>query len=87
MFGFGVERRGRFVENEQQRPIAHETARQRELLPLAERDLDTFRPGRPELRVETGLEPDDHIIGAGARDGRDHRRSSSSRGTSPTPTE
>ena len=33
----GVQRSGRFVENQKQRLIAHEATRQGELLPLAER--------------------------------------------------
>ena len=53
VLGFGVERGGRFVEHQQQRPLAHEAARQRELLPLPERQLDAVRPRRPELRVES----------------------------------
>ena len=52
VFGLGVQRRGRFVEDQQQRLIAHEAARQRELLPLPERQLDSRRPRRTELRVE-----------------------------------
>ncbi len=37
VFRLRVQRGGRFVEDQQQRLIAHEAARQRELLPLAER--------------------------------------------------
>jgi hypothetical protein len=37
MFRLCVQRRGRFVEDQEQRLLAHETTRQRELLPLAER--------------------------------------------------
>ena len=37
VFGLRVQRGGRFVEDQQQRLIAHEAARQRQLLPLAER--------------------------------------------------
>ena len=36
VFGLRVQRRGRFVQNQQQRLIAHEASRQRELLPLPE---------------------------------------------------
>ena len=74
MLGLGIERRGRLVEHEQQRRIAHEPSRQGELLPLPERDVDAVRPGRAELGVETGLQPRHHIIGAGALDGGEHRR-------------
>ena len=52
VLGLGVERRRRLVEHEEQRALAHEAARERELLPLAEGDLDAARPGRAELRVE-----------------------------------
>ena len=74
VLGLGVERGGRLVEHEQQRVVAHEPARQRELLPLAERQLDAARPGRAELRVEPGRQPLDHVVGAGAIDGRRDRR-------------
>ena len=47
-----VQRGGRFVEHQQQRLIAHEAARQREFLPLAERQLHSVRPRRTQLRVE-----------------------------------
>ena len=87
VLGLGVERGGRLVEHEQQRLVAHEAARERELLPLAERHLDAARPGRAELRLEPGRQP---------RRRRRRRRparppcatagSSSRRGTSPTPT-
>ena len=52
VLGLGVERGGRLVEHEQQRRVAHEAARQRQLLPLAERHLDAAGPGRAELGVE-----------------------------------
>ena len=71
VLGLGVERRRRLVEHQQQRSIAHEAAGQRELLPLAERHLDAAGPGRPELRVEPGVQALDDIGGAGAIDGRD----------------
>ena len=87
VLGLGVERRRRLVEHEQQRRVAHEAARQRELLPLAERDLDAARPGRPELRVEARRQPRDDVAGAArARRPSTTAGSSSSRGTSPTPT-
>ena len=52
MLGFGVERGGRLVENQNQRVIAHEAACQRELLPLAERHLHASRPRRTKLRLQ-----------------------------------
>jgi hypothetical protein len=51
MLGLGIERRGWFVEHEGS-GRSHETARERELLPLAERNIDAARPCRFELRVE-----------------------------------
>ena len=52
--------------------VAHEAARQRELLPLPERDLDAVGPGRPELRIEPGDQLRDQAVGAGADHGRLH---------------
>ena len=57
MFSFGVQRRRRFVEHEQERGVAHETAREREFLPLTERHLHTPGPGRTQLRVEARHQP------------------------------
>ena len=88
VLGLGVERRGRLVEHQQQRLVAHEAAGQRELLPLAEGDLDAVGPGRAELGVEAGRRA--ARPRRRRRPGRPRRRrprSSSSRGTSPTPTE
>ena len=87
VLGLGVERRGRLVEDEQQRLVAHEAARQRELLPLAERHLDAVRARSARAACR----------GPAAAARRRRRRprgrppsttagSSSSRGTSPTPT-
>ena len=87
VLGLGVERRGRLVEHQQQRMIAHEAARQRELLPLAEAHFHALRPGRAELRLEPGAAADPRR--RRARRGRPPPTtagSSSSRGTSPTPT-
>ncbi len=50
VLGFGVERRGRLVEHEQQWIVAHEAARQRELLPLSEGHIDAAGPRRSQLR-------------------------------------
>ena len=73
VLGLGVQRRGRLVQHQQQRAIAHEAARQRELLPLAEADLHALGPGRAELRLEPGRQPGDHVVGTRAVHGRDDR--------------
>src|ERR1700689_5896047 len=49
--------------------IAHEAARERQLLPLAETHFDSTGPGRAELRLEAGVQMRDHVVGAGAIDG------------------
>ena len=41
----------RTVEHAHERVVAHEAARQRELLPLPDRQLDATRPRGPELWV------------------------------------
>src|SRR2546427_598235 len=46
MFGLGIEGSHRLIEHEEQGAVPHESARQSEFLPLAERDLDTAGPGR-----------------------------------------
>ena len=74
VLGFGIERGGRFVEDQHQRPLAHEATRERELLPLPETDFDATGPGRPELRVEAFRQTRDDIVGAGARHGGRHGR-------------
>src|ERR1700730_15331517 len=48
VFGLRVERRCRFVEHEQERMIALEAARERELLPLSKTHFDSTWPGRAE---------------------------------------
>ena len=73
VLGLGVERGGRFVQHQQQRTIAHEAARQGELLPLAETDLHAFRPGRAELGFEAGGETLHHVRRSGAIDRGRHR--------------
>ena len=73
MLGLRIERGGRLIEHQQQGPIAHEAAGERELLPLAEGYLDPLGPGRTELRRKPELEARDHIFGAGAAD-RSHDR-------------
>ena len=72
VFGLGVKRGGGFVEHEQERMIAHEAARERQLLPLAETHFDAARPGRTELRFEAGIQMLDHVIGARASDRGNH---------------
>src|SRR5438876_884563 len=54
--------------------IAHEAARERQLLPLAEADLHTTRPSGTELRFESGPQLFDHIIGPGSANGSAHGR-------------
>jgi hypothetical protein len=49
VLGLGVESRGRLFEHRVQRLVTHETAGERELLPLALADVDAAMPGRPEL--------------------------------------
>ena len=87
VLGLRIERGGRLVEHEQQRAVAHEAARERELLPLAERHLDAARPRRPELRVEPAPSAATTTSSAPARaTAVTTAGSSSRRGTSPTPT-
>ena len=74
VLGLGVERRRRLVEHEQQRLVAHEAARQRELLPLAERDLDAAGPRRAELGLEAGGQSRHDVVGPGRPDGGDDGR-------------
>ena len=69
VLGLGVERGRGLVEDEEQRMVAHEAARQCELLPLTERDLDAVVPRDAELRVEPACKPFDDIARAGAGDG------------------
>src|SRR5690349_7844451 len=73
MLGFGVERGGWLVECQHERRVAHEPAGQCELLPLTEADVDAAGPRRPELRVKSCRQPDDHVASACAADGRDDR--------------
>ena len=54
--------------------IAHEPARQGELLPLAERHLDAAWPRRSQLGVHARGQPRDDIASAAAIDGRPHGR-------------
>ena len=73
VLGFGVERGRRLVEYQEQGGVTHETARERQLLPLAERYLDAVRPRRPQLGVEAGHQTRDHVGSARPVDGRRHR--------------
>ena len=65
MFGLRVQGRGGFVEHQQQRFVAHEAARQRELLPLAEAHLHALRPSGAELRLQAVRQRFHHVLGAG----------------------
>src|SRR4051812_7117311 len=65
MLGLGIERRRWLVEHEDERAVAHETAGQRELLPLAEGDLDAVGPGGSKLCLEAGLQPRHDIVRPG----------------------
>ncbi len=68
VLGLGIQRRGRLVEHEQEWLLAHEAAGERELLPLPEAHVYPVVPGRPELGVEPGREPVDHVTRTGAPD-------------------
>src|SRR5690348_1183315 len=70
VLGLGVERRGGLIEDEQHGIVTHEAAGERELLPLAVRDIHTTGPRWPELRVEAGYESIDDIGCTRALDGR-----------------
>src|SRR6185295_8987660 len=61
-------------EREHQWFLAHEPARERELLPLAEADLDPAGPRRPELRLETRRQPHDDVVCSSPADGGDDGR-------------
>src|SRR5262249_59126045 len=73
VFSLGVECGRRLVEDEQQRLLAHETARERELLPLTERQLRAAGPRWTELCFEARRQPADHVAGARALDRRRDR--------------
>ncbi len=70
MLGLGVERRRGLVENEQERTLAHEPPRQRQLLPLPEAELDPIGPGGTKLRLEPRRQLIDDVGGAAALDRR-----------------
>jgi hypothetical protein len=74
VLGFGVERRSRFIQDQEQRFVAHEATGERKLLPLSERHVHAAGPRRPELCVEARLQSQNDVLGAGATDGRGHRR-------------
>jgi hypothetical protein len=69
VLGLGVERRRRLVQDQEQWTIAHEAARQRQLLPLPEGHFDASRPRRSELRVEPGGQSRDDVRSTGPIDG------------------
>ena len=87
VLGLRVERGRRFVEHQHERPVAHEAARERELLPLAEAHLDAAGPraaraASPDLPVSRTI-----TSSAPARPTAVTTAGSSSRrGRSPTPT-
>lgn len=54
--------------------IAHESARQRKLLPLTKADLDARRPGWTKLCLEARGKVFDHATGARTLDRRAHGR-------------
>src|SRR5215472_5738479 len=54
VLGLRVERRRRLVERDEERLVAHEPARQGELLPLAVRHVDALVPGRAKLGAQAG---------------------------------
>ena len=60
----GVERRGGLVENEDVGLLAHEAARERDLLPLTARELDAVLEPAPERRLDAGAEARDERVGA-----------------------
>ena len=74
VLGLGVERRRGLVEHEQERALAHESPRQRQLLPLPEAELHAAGPGGAELCLEPRDELLDDVAGAGAIDRGRHRR-------------
>ena len=74
VLGFGVERGGRLVEHQHKRLVAHEAARQRQLLPLAERQSTPSGQVGPSCVSRPARQPRDHVVGAGAVDGGDDGR-------------
>src|SRR5262249_36135601 len=74
VFGFGVQRGGGLVEDEDERLLPHEAARQRQLLPLPEAHLHAARPRRAKLCFQSRREFHHHIVGPGASDRRDNGR-------------
>ena len=61
VLGLGVERRGRLVEHEDVRLLAHERARQRDLLPLPARQLRPVLEPPPERRIEPARQRRHHL--------------------------
>ena len=68
VLGLGVERRGRLVEHQDVGLLAHERARQRDLLPLPARQLRPVLEPAPERRVEPSRERRHELVGAAALD-------------------
>ena len=73
MLGFGVECGRRLVEDEHERFVAHESAGQRQLLPLAEAHVHAARPCGPKLRLETRGQPLNHVVAVNKFLGVDNR--------------
>src|SRR6266576_2751311 len=73
VFGLRVQRRCRLIEYEQQRLIAHEASRQRQFLPLPERQFDSARPRWTQLRFQACRQTGNDICRAGAFYRRSHR--------------
>ncbi len=57
VLGLGVEGGRGFIQHQQKRMVSHESAREREFLPLTEGHVDAARPGRSKLRVESRRQP------------------------------
>src|ERR1051325_2713648 len=61
---FGVEGSRRLVQDEYEGCVAHEAAREGELLPLAEAHVHTAWPGGTKLRVESSAQLRDDVVRA-----------------------
>ena len=72
VFSLSIERCRGLVQHQEQRAVAHESTRESEFLPLAERDLDTSGPRRAQLRLQSRGQPRDDVPSAGAFDGRSY---------------
>ena len=86
VLGLGVERRRRLVEDEDVRLLAHEGAREGDLLPLAAGELRPVLEPAPERRVEPAGERRHEVARAAALDRALDPRSSPRCSTLPKPT-